>query len=82
MTFFEKLTKTLNRIVEVLPQFRDISALCRKRPSERLKSSLCKVYVNLLQFCQSVARVFAEKDGSKDFLVSCFDATPRNESGH
>lgn len=65
MTFFEKLAKALNRIVEVLPQFREISTLCLRQPSERLRSSLCKLYVDLLQFCQSVARVFTEKDGSK-----------------
>lgn len=65
ITFFEKLVKTLGRILEVLPQYEQVAEMLAEKPSERLKSSVCKVYIDLLKFCQGVARVFTKKDGSK-----------------
>ncbi|KAF2177985.1 hypothetical protein K469DRAFT_754797 [Zopfia rhizophila CBS 207.26] len=62
-SFFSKLTKTLDRITHVLPHYDQVAVLCAKGPSRRLQSSLCKVYEDLLRFCQSVVRVFTKENG-------------------
>ena len=63
-SFFHKLTKTLNRITELLPYYNEIAIKCKNGPSHRLQASLCKVYEDLLIFCQSIVRVFTKDSGS------------------
>jgi hypothetical protein len=72
--FFEKLTKTLLRLSEVLPSYGDLASSLRGtrkgflwpyEASSRLVASLTKIYVDLFVFLQSVVRVFTKKDASK-----------------
>ncbi|KAJ8115345.1 hypothetical protein OPT61_g2995 [Boeremia exigua] len=62
-SFFRRLTTTLGRITELLPHYNEIAVKCKTGPSLRLQSSLCKVYEDLLLFCQSIVRVFTKDDG-------------------
>lgn len=69
--FFEKLTKTLSRLGEVLPWYEELTtsltgegkySLSPNKASSRLVSSLTKIYVDLFVFLQSVVRIFTKKD--------------------
>ena len=42
-------------------------ALSELKDSKRLRSSLLNIYIDLLRFLESVARVFVRKDGRKFF---------------
>ena len=65
VTFFEKLTKIVERLGAELPQYRLIEKWCLNMPSDKLQESACKVYIDIFQFFQSVVRVFTKEDGSK-----------------
>jgi hypothetical protein len=72
-SFFRKLLTTLNRITELLPHYNEIAIKCVNGPSQRLQTSLFKVYADLLLFCQSIVRVFTKKDGSKLWFKTAED---------
>ncbi|OCL09419.1 hypothetical protein AOQ84DRAFT_375857 [Glonium stellatum] len=66
VSFFEKLANTLERIALELPQYEVLPKLWKDlniKPSPRLRSSLCRLYVDLFVFFQNVARVFVKKNG-------------------
>ena len=68
-TFFEKLMRIIERLVDSLPQYADVAALCTSTPSlslsasSRMETHLEKVYTDLLRFFQSTARVFSSGQG-------------------
>ena len=68
-TFFEKLMSIIERLVNSLPQYADIIALCKTTPSlslsaaSRMETHLTKVYTDLLHFFQTTARVFSSGQG-------------------
>ena len=68
-TFFEKLMRIIERLVDSLPQYADVAALCKSTPSlslsasSRMETHLEKVYTDLLLFFQSTARVFSSGQG-------------------
>ncbi|OAL43415.1 hypothetical protein IQ07DRAFT_685759 [Pyrenochaeta sp. DS3sAY3a] len=68
-SFFSKVAKTLDRIVQVLPHYSQVANLSTKGPSASLRSSLCTVYKDLLRFCQSLLRVFSKEDGKSKHSV-------------
>ncbi|PSN59982.1 hypothetical protein BS50DRAFT_681838 [Corynespora cassiicola Philippines] len=67
--FFDKLTKTLERLADALPWYEDLALTLKRdkhyRVSSRLISSLTKIYVDILTFFQSVVRVFTKRDTSQ-----------------
>lgn len=65
VTFFEKLTKIVERLGAELPQYSLIEKSFLDMPSDRLRELVCKVYIDIFQFFQSVVRVFTKEDGSK-----------------
>ena len=68
-TFFDKLMSIIERLVDSLPQYADIVALCKSTPclslsaSSRMETHLIKVYTDLLHFFQCTARVFSSGQG-------------------
>ncbi|KAH6714527.1 hypothetical protein BKA61DRAFT_673850 [Leptodontidium sp. MPI-SDFR-AT-0119] len=66
-TFFDKLTRTLERLAHHLPQYELIVGLYKGRYldqfAQRITASLREVYVDIFQFLQRVALVFTRKDG-------------------
>lgn len=71
-TFFDKLTRNLERFAQQFFQYDLLASLCKRaQPNEYIelvKSSLQDIYSNIFQFLRCVARVLTRKDGSK--LVS------------
>ena len=67
-TFFDKLTRTLERLANHIPQYDLIIQMYKGRYldefAKRITNSLRDVYVDIFQFLQRVARVFSGKDGS------------------
>lgn len=67
-TFFDKLTRALERLAQHLPQYDLIIATYKGRYlddfAQRITASLREVYVDIFQFLQRVAGVFSRKDGS------------------
>ncbi|KAL9121120.1 MAG: hypothetical protein Q9187_002326 [Circinaria calcarea] len=64
VVFFEKLTKVIERVAAALPQYEQFMEIFGSGASERLKTSLCQVYVDLFEFFEGVARVFTKKNGT------------------
>ncbi|KAJ8125434.1 hypothetical protein O1611_g8207 [Lasiodiplodia mahajangana] len=65
-TFFEKLCKTIEKLSVSLPRYGELyNAILRRGglANPYLKDSLQKLYVDLFQFFEAVARVFSSKDG-------------------
>lgn len=72
VVFFEKLAKVIERVAAALPQYEQFMEIFGSGASERLKASLCQVYVDLFEFFEGVARVFTKKNGSKYFFLWSF----------
>lgn len=53
-----------------LPQYAQIAG-SKSLLTDRVKKSICKVYVDLLQFIFGVVRIFTHEDGSKFVFLSC-----------
>lgn len=66
MGFFEKLAEVLSQISSLIPAYSDVLQFDISNPSVRFRMSLGKFYEDLLDFFQAVARVFTQKNGSKD----------------
>ncbi|KAF2181881.1 hypothetical protein K469DRAFT_752715 [Zopfia rhizophila CBS 207.26] len=65
-TFFEKLSKLIERLTASLPQYAEFYQTLysgRKRFSPRLSNSLVRFYVDMLEFFQAIARVFSRPNG-------------------
>ncbi|KAI0451042.1 hypothetical protein F5B21DRAFT_507573 [Xylaria acuta] len=65
-TFFEKLCKTIEKLSDRLPRYGELYDSLSTRTglaSPYLKDSLQKLYVDLFQFFEAVARVFSNKYG-------------------
>ncbi|KAI0543806.1 hypothetical protein F4679DRAFT_592262 [Xylaria curta] len=74
VTFFEKLSNSLEKIAEKLPRCHDKFLLfvhseeekrtvAIKKASTRLQSSLVRVYIGFLNYFQAVVEVFTKSDG-------------------
>ncbi|KAL2075301.1 hypothetical protein VTL71DRAFT_244 [Oculimacula yallundae] len=70
-TFFDKLTRTLERLSHHIPQYELIVGLYNGRYldqfAQRITVSLREVYVDIFQFLQRVARVFTRRDGKTKY---------------
>jgi hypothetical protein len=80
-TFFDKLTRIIEKLALLLPQYKDVYAAIRKAPrpvSQRLRESLISFYSVLFELFEAVARVFSKPDGSKSLGNS--GAVPTNVS--
>ncbi|KAF2200065.1 hypothetical protein GQ43DRAFT_90178 [Delitschia confertaspora ATCC 74209] len=65
-TFFEKLSKLIEKLTATLPQYAEFyQTLCSgdRSFSPRLSNSLVRFYVDMLEFFQAVARVFSRPNG-------------------
>lgn len=66
-TFFDKLTRNLERFAQQFFQYDLLASLCKRaQPNEYIelvKSSLQDIYSNIFQFLRCVARVLTRKDG-------------------
>lgn len=75
-TFFDKLTRTLERLANHIPQYDLVIRMYKGRYldefAQRIAYSLGEVYMDIFQFLQSVARVFSKEDGSMlEFMLYC-----------
>lgn len=68
VTFFEKLTTLLERLAMLMPDYAEVLEMSMQgnhQISDRLRSSLKDLYIDLLGFLTAVASVFTQKSGSR-----------------
>ena len=68
VTFFEKLTALLERLAMLMPDYAEVLEISMQgnhQISDRLRSSLQDLYVDLFGFLTAVASAFTRKSGSR-----------------